>query len=764
MAQMGDSVMGELKDAAELVMSIIKFLIEILMKLEQQHHERVMRDKSITRKAAGAAGGAAAFIGSKANNLFKYVKKKIMSGEIDMKTFSKLQKNTQFNYMTLPTSKLPEISENCKKAGIPIFTAENGNNISAVAVPVENMQAVDDMLKRMISRDANRDKGWEFNENTDFKGVEKEIFHNIINSYDIPTISFKKQDGTELIAVPGEFQEQYIDAVADAKETIKDISNIEIADGFVWDDPNTTAIEVTSLQARQLDDYYKNVKVVDIDGKLYAYGKDIEQDVNKVIEEDQMIEKSANEWKIGVIDNTITLNKKALLGREEETSQLIKLPGEQDHYIRFDKSELEEADSGKTLKSKLDYERAYEICDADGNMIESRKGEDLAGIFNTKSPFHSQTNETTDRSMYGNFLNRIELFNERTNKLVSIPISNAEEIRNSLIHRAGVDEKTAERMVDKISPVLSEDFPIKKDLPKESRDYTAGKTTQNAVRAAIMAQKLKGYTCKNGNGELSQNEGYAVIDKRTQEYVFVDKEHWYQLDDKLKEMGYNSIERDAVVSKLKQTYDINGEIEHSINYEQTFSTGSPTLKNISAAEYGNGSTTIFNVDPNNKKLDYIVIDKDVSTLDFEKLCKDKLGINDDSAIAELTEKIGDKIRKPTEVSNNRIDGVNYSILQITSKYIRISDDKNTVTANKNTLNSEKIAKQLNIDDKSANKIIKNVSASFKAKEGTNKEILSLSKLKSVAAKEVELRKETEKVVDAKGQTKSEKTHSSERSL
>lgn len=761
MSQMGDSVVGEVTATLKLIKELLQFLIEILMKLEQHHHERVMRDKSITRKVAG---GAAALIGSKAKGLNKYVKKKIMSGEIDMKTFSKLQKNTQFNYMTLPTSKLPEISESCKKAGIPIFTAENGNNISAVAVPVENMQAVDDMLKRMISRDANRDKGWEFNQNTDFKGVEKEIFHNIINSYDIPTISFKKQDGTELIAVPGEFQEQYIDAVAEAKETIKDISNIEIADGFVWDDPNTTAIEVTPLQARQLDDYYKNVKVVDVDGKLYAYGKDIEQDVNKVIEEDQTIEKSANEWKIGVIDNTITLNKKALLGREEETSQLIKLPGEQDHYIRFDKSELEEADSGKTLKSKLDYERAYEICDADGNMIESRKGEDLAGIFNTKSPFHSQTNETTDRSMYGNFLNRIELFNERTNKLVSIPISNAEEIRNSLIHRAGVDEKTAERIMSKISPMLSEDFSMNKDLPKESRDYTAGKTTQNAVKAAIMAQKLKGYTCKNGNEELSQNEGYAVIDKRTQEYVFVDKEHWYQLDDKLKEMGYNSIERDAVVSKLKQTYDINGEIEHSINYEQTFSTVSPALKNISAAEYGNGSTTIFNVDPDNKKLDYVVIDKEVSTLDFEKLCKDKLGINDDSAIAELTEKIGDKLRKPTELSNNRIDGVNYSISQLTSKYIRISDGKNTVTANKNTLNSEKIAKQLNIDDKSADKIIKNVSASFKAKEGTNKDILSLSKLKSVAAKEVELRKETEKVVDAKGQTKSEKTHSSERSL
>lgn len=753
--------MGEIKNLVELVMSIIRCLIEILMKLEQHHHERVMKDKSITRKIAG---GTAALIGSKANDLFKYVKKKIMSGEIDLKTFSKLQKNTQFDYMTLPTSKLPEISERCKKAGIPIFTAENGYNISAVAVPVEHMQTVDNMLKLMVSRDANRDKGWEFNQNTDFKGVDKEIFHNIINSYDIPTISFKKKDGTELIAVPGEFQEQYLDAVAEAKETIKDISNIEISDGFVWDDPNTTAIEVTPLQARQLDDYYKNVKVVDIDGKLYAYGKDIEQDVNKVIEEDRAIEKSADEWKFSVIDNTITLNKKALLGREEETSQLIKLPGEQDRYIRFDKAELEEADSGKTLKSKLDYDREYEICDADGNMIENRKGEELASTFNTKSPFHNQTNTATDKSMYDNSLNRIELYNEKTNKLVSIPISDAKQMRNSIINKAGVDEKTAERMMEKISPMLSEDFSMKKGLPKESRDYTAGKNTQNAVRAAIMAHTLKGYTCKNGNEELSQNEGYAIIDKRTQEYVFVDKEHWYQLDDKLKEMGYDSIEREAVISKLKQTYDINGNIEHSINNEQTFSTVSPALKNISAAEYGNGSTTIFNVDPDNKKLNYVVVDKEVSTLDFEKLCKDKLGINDDAAIAELTEKIGDKLRKPTELSNNRIDGVNYSISQLTSKYIRISDGKNTVTANKNTLNSDKIAKQLNISDKSADKIIKNVSASFKAKESTNKDILSLSKLKSVAAKEVELRKEKEKVVDAKGQTKSEKTHSSERSI
>lgn len=760
MSAMGDSVMGEVTATLKFIKELLQFLIETLMKLEQMHHERVMSDKSLSHNFLKGSTALAATAGKGIKNV---VKKKLLSGEIDLKAFSKLSKKTDFVSITLATSKIPEITAYCKKAGIPILTAESGNNISVLAVPSEHKQSIDNMIQFMISRDTNKGQEWAFNKNADFKGLDNNIFHNVINSYDIPTYTFKTQDGAELIAVPKEFQDQYLDAAIQAKETVRDMQNIEIADGFVWDDPNTTAIEVTPLQARQLDEYYKNVKVVDIDGKLYAYGhKDIKQDVDRIIEEDTAIEKSADEWKIAVIDKSITLNKSALLGLEEENTQLIRMPGDKERFIRFNKSELEEIDNGKTLRTKLDYERDYDICDKDGNLIEQSKGDVLVGKFNTRSPFHSQLNESTDKSMYGNFIDRIELFNEKTNKLVSIPIGSFESMYSSLINRADIDEKTAERLTSRIVPKLSEEYT--NNVPKEEgRDYSAGRATQNKVKAAIMTQKLKGFTCRNENGETSQDEGFAIIDKRTKEYVFVDKAHWWELDDSLKNMGYNSIEREAVVSKLKQTYNINGEIEHSANVEQTITTVTPALKNIGIMDHNN-ATSVFNYDPETNKLDYVTIDKEVSTIDFEKICKDHLKIKDDAAIAELTEKIGNKLREPNQIGSSRIDGINYNISQLTSKYIQISNGKDTVTVNKNVLNSDKLTKGFDIAEKSADKLVKNINSSFKTMESLNKDKLSLIKLKTFAAKEIEIRKDKEKIMDAKGQTKSEKTQSSERSL
>ena len=178
----------------------------------------------------------------------------------------------------------------------------------------------------------------------------------------------------------------------------------------------------------------------------------------------------------------------------------------------------------------------------------------------------------------------------------------------------------------------------------------------------------------------------------------------------------------------------------------------------------NNATSVFNYDPETSKLDYVTIDKEVSTIDFENICKDHLKIKDDAAIAELTEKIGNKLREPNEIGSSRIDGINYNISQLTSKYIQISNGKDTVTVNKNVLNSDKLAKEFDIAEKSADKLVKSVNSSFKAMESVNKDKLSLIKLKTFAAKEIEFRKDKEKIVDAKGQTKSEKTHSSERSL
>lgn len=763
MSAMGDSTINEVKELGKFLMELLSWLLKLLLQLNQHHHDRVMHNMSLSHKIGRVGLGLAASLGGKAKDAKNFVKSKLLSGQIDLKKYNKLQKKMDFSNVKVPTYKLPNIMESAKKAGIPVFSANIGNNISMIAVPTESMDTVQKMLSMMVSKECERDNAYSFNINSDFKGIDNTTFHNVIDSYDIPTITFKRPDGSELIAVPSEYQEQYLDACAEAKETVKDIENIEItdisADGFVWDDPSTTAIEVTPLQARYLDEYYKNVKVVDVDGKLYAYGKDIAEDVAAVKKEDNAIEKSANEWQIGVVDNTITLNEK-LLGKEEGEKQLVKIPGEKD-YIRFDKSELSKSNDGKTFKSKLDFDRDYVICDASGEEKGVRKGSELASNFSTRSPFEKVTNSSTDKTQFINSPERIELFNEKTNKLISIPINDAKTMLNSIINKTGADEKNAERMIYKITSKLSEDCLKKYEFPGETlSDYTAGKKTVNAVKSAVLAQKLDGFKCQNS--EDVQGDCIVVVDKRSKEYVLIEKDKWYQVDNKLKEMGYNSVEREAVVSKLKQTYDINGQIEHSINFGQTLSTNTPAIENVKFSDLGNGYTSIFNLDVENSKMNYITIDESVSSLEFEKMCKEKLGITDDRAIAEMADAFKDRMKGAIEISSDKVDGMKYTVSQITSKYIQISAGDKTAVLNKNTLNPEKIAKQLGINEKNAEKISQKLKVSFKANEGSVKGIASLNKLKSEAEKI--FTKNKEKSVDEKGQVKSEKTQTSERSI
>lgn len=758
MSVMSGDAIKETKEMMGMVIKLLSGLLKLLMQMEQHHHDRVIHDKSITRKVGKAA------LGVTAHAVGAVAKKLIKSGQVDLKKFNKLLKKKDFEFTKLPTSKLPEIMDKAKEMGFPLISCDMGGNLSMVACPKENMQALDMILKMMISKECQKEKAYEINTNADFLGDNSGIFHNILDAYDIPAITFKNEDGTELIAVSAEYQEQYLDACAEAKEKIKDIENIEITDfvndGFVWDDPNTTAIEIEPLQARYLEEYYKNVKIADVDGKLYAYGKNIEEDVNSVIKEDNAIKKNLAEWQIDVIDNSITLNKEKLLGKDLGEKQLVKLPGEKDTFILIEKSELKEKDNGKTVTSKLDYDRNYTICDASGVAKEERKGSELAAFFSTRSPFIKVINDATDKSLYNNSIDRVELFNEKTNKLISIPIADRDTIMRSLINRVGMDERTANRMAETISSKMSEEYRNKYGYEdKKKADYTVGKTTLNAVKAAILAQKLKNFKCCNKEDDNIQGDVFAIMDKRSQQYVFVDKNKWYQVDDKLKEMGYMSVERTAVISKLKQTYNINGELESTMHFGQTINVSEPSLENVRFSDLGDGVTTIFNkVDDT---LYYATIDKSVTSLELEQICREKLGIKKDAAIAEMGKAFEDKTSGFVDMGKDRIDGKNYSFSQVTSKYIQISDGSNSIMVNKNMINAEKLSHDLGVSEKGAEKIVKKINTSFKAKDEV-KGVTSLSKLKSEAQKTYMLNKEQS--INEKGQIKSEKVQTGERSM
>lgn len=766
MSSMSEGTVNEMTNLIKTLKDLIGFLIKIMFKMEERHHERVLRGKSLSHSAVKGAfwGVGKAVKGGKkvADAIEKAMSKLFMGGQIDLKQFEKLQKKTDFIDFKVPSSKLSEIMNSAKKAGVPVFSADIGNNISVIACPSESKATIEKIMQMMISKDAEKGQKFVFNENKDFKGIDNETLHNVIDSYDIPTITFQKADGTEIIAVPEEFQEQFLDVVAEAKETVRNVQNIEITDvdNFVWDDPSTTAIEVTPEEAQQLSEYYKHIDIVDVDGKLYAFGKDIQDDVDAVKKENNAIENNADEWQIGVVDNTITLNEK-LLGKEENNKQLVKVPGEKDTYILFDKDELSKENDGKTFKGKLDFDRDYIICDASGEEKgTTRKGSELAMNFKTRSPLEAMLNDSTDKSQYKDTINRIELYNEKTNKIVSVPISNWDEMLKSIKNKAGVDEATAKRMTERISFKLSKDYLNKYKFPEKKRsDYSASRATVNKVKSAILAKKLEGY---KSEGKAVKGEAYVIIDKRSKEYIFIEKDKAENMNKKLKGMGYDSIERDAIISKLVQDYNLKGELEHSINYGRSLAAENPLLENVQIAELGNDFTAIFNLESDKNVLNYVAIDKNLSTLELEDICKNELKINDDKAIADLINSIKDKTKGPVELCSDRVDGTKYSVSQLTSKFVLISNGDKSVVLNKNTLNAEKIAKQLNISEKSANKITQKLSASFKANESGTKGITSLNKLKAAAEKIFSQNKE--KTVDNKEQLKSEKTQSSERSI
>lgn len=761
MSTMGDSMVNETKETAKLIKEIISWLIKILLNIEQHHHERVIHGKSLSHKVGAFGAGLVTAAGKGAmNKAEKLAQRLLLSGQIDLKKFDKLQKKTNFVDFKVPTYKASAILESAKKSGIPVFSASVGNNISVMACPAENKATMEKILQMMISKDAERGKKFEFNENKDFKDIDNITLHNIIDSYDIPTVTFQKPDGTEIIAVPSEYQEQYLDVLEEAKETIRNVDNIEISDikDYVWDDPSTSAIEIFPEQALMLEENYKHINIVNVDGKLYAYGKDIEADVTSVKNIDSAIEEKSNEWSIGVVDNTITLNEK-LLGKEEGNKQLVKVPGEKETYILFDKSELSNENNGNTFKSKLDFDRDYIICDASGEEKGVMKGRELAPNFSTRSPLENSFNEFTDKSQYNNSINRIELFNEKTNKLISIPIGDVDSMINSIKNKTGLDDATAKRMINRISTGLSQDYQKKYRFPeKKVLDYSASRSTINKVKSAILGHLLKNF---KGQNSAVEGEAFAIIDKRSKEYVFIEKDKLHLLNDKLKEMGYSSIERMAVISKLQQQYNIKGELDHSINYGQTISSTNPALQNVGFSDLGNGFTTIFNLVADKNIMNYVTIDKNVSPLELEEMCRNNLGITDDRAIADMAIAFKDKIRQPDTLCSDKVDGIKYSVSQLTSKFVMISSNEKDIILNKNTLNYEKLAKQLGISEKSANKISQKISASFKANESGVKGVTSLNKLKSVAEKIFAQNKE--KSIDEKGQEKTERLHTSERS-
>lgn len=732
---MEESTVNEFSSLVKSAMNIISKLLEIILtaaKLNlERRHSKKEKAQSSNKK-------------SLPKKLFDKIATK--SGEVDLKKFVKLCQKKDYKTVEIASKIMPEVADLAKKAKIPfVYCNNDGSNMTAVAVPAEYMESFNMLIKMTIDKTCRQNPdAFEIISTAELNDVQKKILHDLAASYDIPATTFNSTDNGIKTFIPKEYAEQYKNIIAEAKEMYNEISDVEITDlteEFPWDDISTMVIEVTPHQAKLLEEHYRSeIKIVDIgNGKLYALGSDnLKEGVNEIISSDKQDELAANDWDLAVVDKTILMNKNALLESETDLSCTMRIPGTS-HYITFHKNELAKIDNGKTYSYKIDYNQKYELTDKDGTSAGFISGAELAKHFNTRSPFFKMLNDNTDKTRYNNSsLDRIELFCPIENKLISFPITNADELKRNMI-RVGISQNIAEKLVERIAEKLSSDYLNDFNL-KENKAINIYQSSSivNEVKQVLFAQKTAEAACvENNTNELG--EKFAIYDPSKKMYVLLDKQsNREDIENALKSMGYKSIERAAIISKFSQQYNINGELMHSENKVQGISTSNPDLKGIAFNDLGNNNTVIFNADEENGTLKYIVVDNHTDTVELEQLCKTSLGILDAYSIAELAQCFKDKLAATKVMvsgKNLRTDGQNYSISQLTSRFMEIKQEstgKATIVS-KDDVKAEKLSSAFGIKPESAKKLAATIEKSFRTAKNTEKKF-SLNKLKNYADK------------------------------
>ena len=436
---------------------------------------------------------------------------------------------------------------------------------------------------------------------------------------------------------------------------------------------------------------------------------------------------------ITVVDSGITVNKEKLLESENEAEYFTKVPntGGQD-YIKIPKSEAQLLDGDKTIGTKLDFEKTYQIYDQNGMMKSMRSGRELAAAYNTKS---KNANKDTAVSHYHNdSLERIELFNSKENKLISIGIENAETIRRDLAGQ-GFSGYAAEKMLADIN----------KSLPQEYKDifnYTPAKSKvefndikSDTVKQYQLAEKISNSEMVAGLKD-TLGQKCCILDKNSNQYVMVTANE-NRLKEALETMGYDKLQIAAVVSEVQKSYDKGGaKLERENVQVQNLETTNAEAAQCQYVADNNGITLIKpEVNGNEAAFKYLEIENGTSRSEIEAVLKNNFGIKDAASAAEIINCIENKGVIPPAPSVTTKDG--FDVSRITSDYVSISRGGEKMTVDKNNINTEKICEKFGVTEKQAEGLKNSLEKSLKAVDRKSEKGQTLSEIKAAAKKAVE---------------------------
>lgn len=671
---------------------------------------------------------------------------KIRYGEMKTAEYNKLLKSGEkMRTVSVPTDKLDTIKDYSMKLGAKYWVMEDEGKTATIVVPESYYSQFNDALQQSIKEQLSSNAasltvkdGTELVPESDIGLVQ-----SVLDYHDIPVYTFQTKDGSYMNIVPSEYDGQYREAMQEVSALKEKMQNIDI-DTFNQTLPfayieklNDKIIGITPEQAEYLAASLSDEKlsfVKDENGvTAIRFPQELSEKVNDCIEKYSEAIKSAEDYMVSVVDNHITINKEKLLVNENENEYFTKVPntGGQD-YIKIAKSEAKLMDGGKTIGAKIDFEKTYQIYDQSGMVKSLRSGRELAAAYNTKS---KNADKNTDVSHYHNdSLERIELFNSKTNRLISIGIESADTIRRDLAEQ-GFSGYAAEKMLADINKAIPQEYKEKFNYTPEKSKVEFAEIKSDTIKQYKLAEKISGSEMTSGLKD-TLGEKCCVLDKNTNKYVIVSANE-NRLREALETMGYDRLQINAIVSEVQKSYNQSGAtLERESVQVQNLETTNAEAAQCQYVADNNGITLIKpEINGNEAAFKYLEIENGTNRSDIETVLKKNFGIKDAASAAEIISCIENKGIIPPAPTVTAKDG--FEVSRITSDYISINRSGEKMTVDRNNLNTEKICEKFGVTEKQAQGLKSSLEKALKSANRKAEKGQTLAEIKSIAKKTME---------------------------
>ena len=701
-------------DANVVFMELIKRLLEIVKTISDGHYRNSGMKKKEPKKP------------------------KIKVGKLSKAEFSKLRNSgTDFKCVTLPTEKLAEFEKSMKNLGGSFFAAkiENGNN-AIVSVPTQYLNFAETAIKHIVADVmAENPEALKIKDGTDkVDEADMELTADVLRNYDIPVYSFKSADGKYMNVVPDEFNGQYEAAMKEVREVSEQLKNIEIT-GYEQTSPldslDVFAVKLSPEAAKALYAAAKfsgtDIKFAKHNGAdIAVFSKDVAAEVQKFQENFKNELGESEEYLIDIKDSTITMDVEKLVKDENESTYFVRVPntGGRD-YLILDKSDVEVINGGKTLSMKLDMSKQYNIFDANRNLKTEKTGAELSKSYNTKS---LRADKDTKIARYGSGIERIELYNQKQNKLISIAIDRADKIRTNLIAQ-GLSVKAAEMLLKDINSKLPDKYKERFNYTEEKAEivYADVPNIGNLIAQCQLSQQVVGKA--ECFGELPTDKGSKVclFDSAANKYTVLPSLPREEIESVLTEMGYTGMTAKILCEKLDISAS-KAETRENIAFDpKHFDSNNPELSNMMFhnSEYG-----MLIVQESGDQFKYMDIDKGTPMADVEKAILKSFDVKDEKSAVEIMKQLAkDGIVETAEPK--KIADV--SIQQLSTNYVEITKGNSSAIMPKNKLDKEKLS-EMGVSNKTISAIQKSIRSAERVKDKSGGQ--TLKQLEKAASKEV----------------------------